>query len=291
MRPIALKVKPVGRHAAPEPDGCRARRRDRRGTAARREARRGEHGNGDRLQPGDGGSRVAGGASVALGYRQRRERRDRRRPRLPGQRHRRLLRHRCAIGKGAVPLQREAGLVAEPRRRGGRLRRKTRASARTSDPAFERARSRSRRMAGSMSPLSKSTVSWRSACREAQSSRSLRRRGHRGGPRRHLRRRTAFASSGCPSSGIEGASGFGGVWYHNGYPGSRVDTDSVDYCYHVLEGDLRGLAVERALRGAAGAARLPELGGRPVGRRERCSASTPGCASRAGRATTSAGTS
>lgn len=31
--------------------------------------------------------------------------------------------------------------------------------------------------------------------------------------------------------GLEGASGFGGVWYHNGYPGSRVDTDSVDYCY------------------------------------------------------------
>jgi cation diffusion facilitator CzcD-associated flavoprotein CzcO len=31
--------------------------------------------------------------------------------------------------------------------------------------------------------------------------------------------------------GLEGAAGFGGVWYHNGYPGSRVDTDSVDYCY------------------------------------------------------------
>jgi cation diffusion facilitator CzcD-associated flavoprotein CzcO len=29
--------------------------------------------------------------------------------------------------------------------------------------------------------------------------------------------------------GIEGASGVGGVWYHNGYPGSRVDTDSVDF--------------------------------------------------------------
>ncbi len=32
--------------------------------------------------------------------------------------------------------------------------------------------------------------------------------------------------------GIEGASGVGGTWYHNGYPGSRVDTDSVDmYSY------------------------------------------------------------
>ena len=32
--------------------------------------------------------------------------------------------------------------------------------------------------------------------------------------------------------GIEGASGFGGTWYHNGYPGSRVDTDSVNlYSY------------------------------------------------------------
>ena len=32
--------------------------------------------------------------------------------------------------------------------------------------------------------------------------------------------------------GIEGASDIGGTWYHNGYPGSRVDTDSVDlYSY------------------------------------------------------------
>lgn len=32
--------------------------------------------------------------------------------------------------------------------------------------------------------------------------------------------------------GIDGASGFGGTWYHNTYPGSRVDTDSVDmYSY------------------------------------------------------------
>jgi cation diffusion facilitator CzcD-associated flavoprotein CzcO len=40
-----------------------------------------------------------------------------------------------------------------------------------------------------------------------------------------------FRKQGLSVVGIEGASGFGGVWYHNGYPGSRVDTDSVDYCY------------------------------------------------------------
>jgi cyclohexanone monooxygenase len=40
-----------------------------------------------------------------------------------------------------------------------------------------------------------------------------------------------FREQGLSVIGIEGASGFGGVWYHNGYPGSRVDTDSVDYCY------------------------------------------------------------
>jgi cation diffusion facilitator CzcD-associated flavoprotein CzcO len=32
--------------------------------------------------------------------------------------------------------------------------------------------------------------------------------------------------------GLEGASGVGGVWYHNRYPGARVDVESVDYCYH-----------------------------------------------------------
>jgi cation diffusion facilitator CzcD-associated flavoprotein CzcO len=31
---------------------------------------------------------------------------------------------------------------------------------------------------------------------------------------------------------IEGADGVGGVWYHNRYPGARVDVDSVDYSYH-----------------------------------------------------------
>ncbi|MEZ5735981.1 MAG: NAD(P)/FAD-dependent oxidoreductase [Novosphingobium sp.] len=41
-----------------------------------------------------------------------------------------------------------------------------------------------------------------------------------------------FREAGLSVVGIEGASGFGGTWYHNGYPGSRVDTDSVDmYSY------------------------------------------------------------
>ncbi|SDZ49185.1 flavin-containing monooxygenase [Herbiconiux ginsengi] len=29
--------------------------------------------------------------------------------------------------------------------------------------------------------------------------------------------------------GIDGGAGFGGVWHHNGYPGARIDSDSVDY--------------------------------------------------------------
>lgn len=41
-----------------------------------------------------------------------------------------------------------------------------------------------------------------------------------------------FREEGLSVIGIEGAAGVGGVWYHNGYPGARVDTDSVDlYSY------------------------------------------------------------
>src|ERR1700733_11344611 len=41
-----------------------------------------------------------------------------------------------------------------------------------------------------------------------------------------------FRERGLSVVGIEGAPGLGGTWYHNGYPGSRVDTDSVDmYSY------------------------------------------------------------
>jgi cation diffusion facilitator CzcD-associated flavoprotein CzcO len=41
-----------------------------------------------------------------------------------------------------------------------------------------------------------------------------------------------FAERGLSVIGIEGGSDFGGVWFHNQYPGSRVDTDSIDYCFH-----------------------------------------------------------
>lgn len=41
-----------------------------------------------------------------------------------------------------------------------------------------------------------------------------------------------FARQGLSVLGLEGAGGVGGVWYHNRYPGARVDVDSVDYSYH-----------------------------------------------------------
>jgi cation diffusion facilitator CzcD-associated flavoprotein CzcO len=31
---------------------------------------------------------------------------------------------------------------------------------------------------------------------------------------------------------LESASGVGGVWFHNRYPGARVDVESYEYCYH-----------------------------------------------------------
>lgn len=31
---------------------------------------------------------------------------------------------------------------------------------------------------------------------------------------------------------VDSAAGVGGVWYHNRYPGARVDIDSIDYCYY-----------------------------------------------------------
>jgi cation diffusion facilitator CzcD-associated flavoprotein CzcO len=42
-----------------------------------------------------------------------------------------------------------------------------------------------------------------------------------------------FTQQGLSVLGIEGANGVGGVWYHNRYPGARVDVDSIDYCYRV----------------------------------------------------------
>lgn len=35
--------------------------------------------------------------------------------------------------------------------------------------------------------------------------------------------------------GLESGSGVGGVWFHNRYPGARVDVESCEYCYHFSE--------------------------------------------------------
>jgi cation diffusion facilitator CzcD-associated flavoprotein CzcO len=42
----------------------------------------------------------------------------------------------------------------------------------------------------------------------------------------------AFSQLGLSVLGLEQASGVGGVWFHNRYPGARVDVESVDYCYY-----------------------------------------------------------
>ncbi|MGE0387405.1 MAG: flavin-containing monooxygenase [Gammaproteobacteria bacterium] len=42
-------------------------------------------------------------------------------------------------------------------------------------------------------------------------------------------------SQGLSVLGIEGAGGVGGVWYHNRYPGCRVDVESFDYCFYFSE--------------------------------------------------------
>jgi cation diffusion facilitator CzcD-associated flavoprotein CzcO len=41
-----------------------------------------------------------------------------------------------------------------------------------------------------------------------------------------------FSQQGLRVVAIEGGGGPGGVWYHNRYPGARVDVDSADYSYH-----------------------------------------------------------
>lgn len=47
-----------------------------------------------------------------------------------------------------------------------------------------------------------------------------------------------FRQDGLSVVGIEGAAGIGGVWYHNGYPGSRVDTDSIDFYSYMFSRDI-----------------------------------------------------
>jgi len=41
-----------------------------------------------------------------------------------------------------------------------------------------------------------------------------------------------FKTQGLSVLGLESAKGVGGVWFHNRYPGARVDVESVDYCYY-----------------------------------------------------------
>lgn len=41
-----------------------------------------------------------------------------------------------------------------------------------------------------------------------------------------------LARSGLSVRGFESAADVGGVWWHNRYPGARVDVDSLDYCYY-----------------------------------------------------------
>jgi cation diffusion facilitator CzcD-associated flavoprotein CzcO len=41
-----------------------------------------------------------------------------------------------------------------------------------------------------------------------------------------------FSQLGLSVLGLEQAAGVGGVWYHNRYPGARVDVESLDYCYY-----------------------------------------------------------
>jgi cyclohexanone monooxygenase len=47
-----------------------------------------------------------------------------------------------------------------------------------------------------------------------------------------------FRQRGLSVIGIEGAAGVGGVWCHNGYPGSRVDTDSVDFYSYLFSQEI-----------------------------------------------------
>lgn len=41
-----------------------------------------------------------------------------------------------------------------------------------------------------------------------------------------------LVAAGLSVLGLEGAPDVGGVWFHNRYPGSRVDIESYDYCYY-----------------------------------------------------------
>ena len=123
---ISITVRPVGDSLAPEPGaggalvGHRDPRQQHGGDAER---------NRDGVQPGHRRAGLAGRASVADEHRQCRKPGDRRRSRVPGQRHRRVLRVRCEEWQAAVHLRRENRHQSEPahlpierhsvRRRGG----------------------------------------------------------------------------------------------------------------------------------------------------------------------------
>ena len=63
---------------------------------------------------------------------------------------------------------------------------------------------------------------------------------------------------------FEAGSGVGGTWYWNRYPGARCDVESMGYSYSFSRGTPAGMAVERALRRAAGDPALRQPRGRPV---------------------------
>lgn len=42
----------------------------------------------------------------------------------------------------------------------------------------------------------------------------------------------ALTGQGFTVRGFEAAPGVGGVWFHNRYPGARVDIECYDYCYY-----------------------------------------------------------
>ena len=44
-----------------------------------------------------------------------------------------------------------------------------------------------------------------------------------------------FRGQGLTVAGLEGGAGVGGVWFHNRYPGARVDIESIHYCYYFSE--------------------------------------------------------
>ena len=68
---------------------------------------------------------------------------------------------------------------------------------------------------------------------------------------------TACAGSGSRRGSSRPASGVGGTWYWNRYPGARCDVESMRLLLLVLRGARAGVGVDRALRRPAGDPALP----------------------------------